>query len=386
MDVIHIPEAARGQPLSDYSLSARLAHAFEGQGLQRLGDLHGRSFRAFAQLRNCGGVTVRELRMLVQAVQRAYPSPEPCADPASPFLPVVADGFRVPARLREVNVFELPLSSRLHRALVRLGVQRFGELQGVTLREFARLPNCGRHTRDEAIRLIQRAADGEFDVGSEAFTPANCGELVSALDDLLARVPSRDQRILLLRLGAEGGAPSTLGGIGGQFGITRERVRQIVLQAVKYIRTEGGPKLAHQLRGLAATCHDLVCPLTPPLLASWLGQDTSHARLPTVAYVRLLGLLESDIPALAGGDAPPGEPKGYVHRMVAALPEILVSARRGLPLKEVLQRLRTYPKLRRLKAAAFLGSLGWCRDLHLDFTRPDRPTARLHRWSRAAVA
>ncbi|MCZ7637434.1 MAG: hypothetical protein M5U12_16220 [Verrucomicrobia bacterium] len=29
--MIHIPEAARGQPLSDYSLSARLAHAFEGK-------------------------------------------------------------------------------------------------------------------------------------------------------------------------------------------------------------------------------------------------------------------------------------------------------------------------------------------------------------------
>jgi len=55
------------------------------------------------------------------------------------------------------------------------------------------------------------------------------GLLLKALDFL----PSRDRKILYMRFGVQGGVPQTLQQIGDQFGLSRERVRQIESQALK---------------------------------------------------------------------------------------------------------------------------------------------------------
>ena len=51
--------------------------------------------------------------------------------------------------------------------------------------------------------------------------------------ELLARLDSREARILELRFGLEDGEPMTLKAIGKRFGLTRERVRQMEQQALE---------------------------------------------------------------------------------------------------------------------------------------------------------
>lgn len=46
----------------------------------------------------------------------------------------------------------------------------------------------------------------------------------------------REQRVIILRFGLESGKPMTLGEIGREYGISRERVRQTEARAIKKLR------------------------------------------------------------------------------------------------------------------------------------------------------
>ena len=56
------------------------------------------------------------------------------------------------------------------------------------------------------------------------------------IDQLLNFVDERERQVLILRFGLKGGEPHTLEDTARQFGVTRERIRQIELAAVKKIR------------------------------------------------------------------------------------------------------------------------------------------------------
>ena len=68
-------------------------------------------------------------------------------------------------------------------------------------------------------------------------------ELAGALDQLNPRM----RRVLSLRFGLDGESPQTLEEVGGQLGITRERVRQLETRALRELR-QTAPGLEHYLR------------------------------------------------------------------------------------------------------------------------------------------
>src|SRR5947209_622062 len=68
-------------------------------------------------------------------------------------------------------------------------------------------------------------------------------ELAGALEQLNPRM----HRVLSLRFGLDGGTPQTLEEVGGQLGITRERVRQLETRALRELRL-AAPGLEHYLR------------------------------------------------------------------------------------------------------------------------------------------
>jgi RNA polymerase primary sigma factor len=68
-------------------------------------------------------------------------------------------------------------------------------------------------------------------------------ELAGALDQLNPRM----RRVLSLRFGLDGERPQTLEEVGGQLGITRERVRQLETRALRELRM-ANPGLEHYLR------------------------------------------------------------------------------------------------------------------------------------------
>ncbi len=72
---------------------------------------------------------------------------------------------------------------------------------------------------------------------------ARARELAGALDQLNPRM----RRVLSLRFGLDGEPPQTLEEVGGQLGITRERVRQLETRALRELRM-AAPGLEHYLR------------------------------------------------------------------------------------------------------------------------------------------
>ncbi len=66
---------------------------------------------------------------------------------------------------------------------------------------------------------------------------ANRAMVHDSLMSLIERLPSREQSVIKLRFGFEGGKPHTLEEVGQKFGVTRERIRQIQEKVLRKLRT-----------------------------------------------------------------------------------------------------------------------------------------------------
>ena len=60
--------------------------------------------------------------------------------------------------------------------------------------------------------------------------------LASAVGDVLVELSDREQEVVRLRFGLEDGRPRTLEEVGRQFGVTRERIRQIEAKTLAKLR------------------------------------------------------------------------------------------------------------------------------------------------------
>jgi RNA polymerase primary sigma factor len=104
----------------------------------------------------------------------------------------------------------------------------------------------------EIIKISQKTTSLETPVGEEKdsrlkdFVPdetlapptdAATRELLKQqLDEVLSSLSPREQKVLELRFGLKDGKPRTLEVVGREFGVTRERIRQIEAKALKKLR------------------------------------------------------------------------------------------------------------------------------------------------------
>ncbi len=87
---------------------------------------------------------------------------------------------------------------------------------------------------------------GDFIEDQEAVAPAEAASVMllkEKMHDVLANLTERERKVLVLRFGLEDGHQRTLEEVGQEFGVTRERIRQIEAKALR--------KLRHPSRGKA---------------------------------------------------------------------------------------------------------------------------------------
>jgi RNA polymerase primary sigma factor len=104
----------------------------------------------------------------------------------------------------------------------------------------------------QALSIVQEPASLDLPIGEDG--DATLGDLIEATDaidphaaaeasalarfvtEALAGLTPREQRILRMRFGIGGAGDHTLEEVGKEFGVTRERIRQIEAKALEKLR------------------------------------------------------------------------------------------------------------------------------------------------------
>jgi RNA polymerase primary sigma factor len=96
---------------------------------------------------------------------------------------------------------------------------------------------------------------GDFIEDQEAIAPAEAASVMllkEKMADVLKNLTERERKVLVLRFGLEDGHQRTLEEVGQEFGVTRERIRQIEAKALrKPTRERAKSQGPHPSRGKA---------------------------------------------------------------------------------------------------------------------------------------
>jgi RNA polymerase primary sigma factor len=141
--------------------------------------------------------------------------------------------------------------SRLHRIERQLEQEGDGEA-AETLTEGHDLPS---EKVIEMVRMVQQPLSLERAVGdendatlaeavedTEATSPAEAAEisiLRNRLELLIGGLPERERKVIEMRYGLADGRPRTLKEVSADFGLTRERIRQLETSALAHLRQSG---------------------------------------------------------------------------------------------------------------------------------------------------
>ncbi|MGH7415903.1 MAG: RNA polymerase sigma factor RpoD/SigA [Candidatus Rokuibacteriota bacterium] len=137
----------------------------------------------------------------------------------------------------------------LHRLTRQRRSFRAERQRDPTVEEVARRAGLSERT----VRLVDRASASPVSLDAPVGQDSTFGEfvpdratpspdeemlrddLIRQVRDALGRLPAREREILCLRFGLDGEEEQTLEGIGARFRVTRERVRQLVEQALRRV-------------------------------------------------------------------------------------------------------------------------------------------------------
>ena len=330
---IQIPPRLHNQPLDASQTSARLTTLLSRFGIRVLGDPHGRKVVDFAWEKNCGPKTLYELDLLARRarfrIEKASGNGHrrDCVPASHDFSATDSGGatakmhedaasFAIPESICHLVFNELPLTTRLANVVRSMSARNLGDLNGRSAFELLQYKACGWGTISEIQQLIERAISGEFDVAQIEEATATA-ELLSLLEQGLAKLPLRERQFLLARIGAQTGTGRSPGAdllcltyaeIGRRYGLTRARIHKVLVNTLDSLRRIWGPRVPRLLEVIKWRCLSAICPLTPQLLEKWVGSSAAFSsrpatgdcfnsfRLSMEAHVRLIAALDKSIP------------------------------------------------------------------------------------------
>ncbi len=391
-ETIFIPLSVREWTTADLPVSVRLWNVLQKLGYRTLGDLHGEFYKEIYLAKNCGRGTILELKDFI-ANHLSDDDSQELADfietKKTAEMKQQAETLYVPQEVRGLPLAAFPMPTRLANVLGDLNFRLVGDLHGFSVNNLKGVPNCGSHTVSDLKTFIEKVQQGEFKIESSApqiaLTPQelNLAQFVKFIDGFLNELPPRDKDILGLRFGATGEEPLTLEEVGGKYGVTRERIRQIQSENLKRLKLrlgQAGEKLFEQV---SRDCLAVVCPLTPRLLVHWTQKDLTDFSFSPSFYVRLLAELAPEIPILVEGQIIQGQPHTELaSKICQTIKSILSRHYEAVPLKEMFEQLKN--SIDDLKEKEFLDALDVSNSLALTFDAPDKPAIKLTAKRRAA--
>ena len=159
--------------------------------------------------------------------------------------------IRLPVHLSESIGQMRRVAYQLEQALQREPTpEELADALGVSMRKMKRMLNAAVQpvSLEQPIGKDGQGRVGEFLADDNLEAPLEVATrtmLLDELNDALSQLPDRERQILLLRYGLADGKRRTLEEVGAEFGITRERTRQIEAEAMRHLRQ---PDVGQHLR------------------------------------------------------------------------------------------------------------------------------------------
>jgi RNA polymerase primary sigma factor len=161
--------------------------------------------------------------------------------------------IRLPGHVAElltrVNRAERELTARLGRQPLRDEVAQFLETDPERIEEARRAglaPLSLEAPVGEGEALTRGDLIGDHAAGDAARASTEATDLRERLGSALDGLPARERQVLELRFGLDRGQERTLGEVGDELGISRERVRQVETSALRKLRAD--PLVRRSLR------------------------------------------------------------------------------------------------------------------------------------------
>jgi RNA polymerase primary sigma factor len=119
--------------------------------------------------------------------------------------------------------------------------EEVSEEMGISVKRINRIRNAGVQTSSMDAPIGDDGTNrvGDLIADERAINPfeqLDQQTMLELLDNLVGRLPEREHNILRLRFGLDGGGERSLEDIGRQFGVTRERIRQLQNLALGKLR------------------------------------------------------------------------------------------------------------------------------------------------------
>jgi len=158
--------------------------------------------------------------------------------------------IRIPVHMVETINKLIRVQRQLHQDLGREPLpEEIGKEMGLPPERVVEIQRIAQEPVSLQSPIGEEDSDlGDFIEDADAVVPIEAAAFIllqDQLEDILATLSDREQRIIQLRFGLADGHPRTLEEVGREFGVTRERIRQIESKTLAKLRH---PSRAQMLR------------------------------------------------------------------------------------------------------------------------------------------
>jgi RNA polymerase primary sigma factor len=149
--------------------------------------------------------------------------------------------IRIPVHMVETINKMARIQRQLHQELGREATpEELGAEMGLTVDRIAEIQRIAQEPVSLQSPIGEEDSDlGDFIEDADAVMPLEAAAFImlqDQLDEVLEQLSLREQRIIQLRFGLTDGHPRTLEEVGREFGVTRERIRQIESKTLAKLR------------------------------------------------------------------------------------------------------------------------------------------------------
>jgi len=162
--------------------------------------------------------------------------------------------IRIPVHMVETINKMARVQRQLHQALGREATPgEIGAEMGLTAERVAEIQRIAQEPVSLQSPIGEEDSDlGDFIEDTDAVVPMEAAAFImlqDQLEDILHTLAIREQKIIQLRFGLTDGHPRTLEEVGREFGVTRERIRQIESKTLAKLRHPSRAQLLREYLG-----------------------------------------------------------------------------------------------------------------------------------------